>query len=50
MKKTEFPLQVERLDDPSLIGVPVAVQQFNAGGGAPALLAPAFPAVDSHYI
>lgn len=25
-------LQVERLDDPSLIGVPLAVRQFNAGG------------------
>ncbi|KAL4422612.1 hypothetical protein ABPG75_008809 [Micractinium tetrahymenae] len=27
-----FYVQVERLDDPSLVGVPVAVQQFNAGG------------------
>jgi nucleotidyltransferase/DNA polymerase involved in DNA repair len=25
-------VQVERLDDPSLRGVPLAVQQFNAGG------------------
>ena len=25
-------LQVERLDDPSLRGAPVAVRQFNAGG------------------
>ena len=24
--------QVERLDDPSLMGKPLAVQQFNAGG------------------
>lgn len=24
--------QVERLDDPSLVGKPLAVQQFNAGG------------------
>lgn len=27
-----FYCQVERLDDPSLIGQPLAVRQFNAGG------------------
>jgi nucleotidyltransferase/DNA polymerase involved in DNA repair len=27
-----FDQQVERLDDPSLVGVPLAVTQFNAGG------------------
>lgn len=25
-------MQVERLDDPSLCGKPLAVQQFNSGG------------------
>jgi hypothetical protein len=25
-------VQVERLDDPSLVGLPLAVRQFNSGG------------------